>query len=45
MAMTSGVRALRPPRRPRRIAVLSIHTSPVDVPGTGDAGGMNVYVV
>jgi D-inositol-3-phosphate glycosyltransferase len=30
---------------PRRIAVLSIHTSPLDQPGTGDAGGMNVYVV
>ena len=31
--------------RPRRIAVLSIHTSPLDQPGTGDAGGMNVYIV
>ena len=31
--------------RPKRIAVLSIHTSPLDQPGTGDAGGMNVYVV
>ena len=30
---------------PERIAVLSIHTSPLDQPGTGDAGGMNVYVV
>ena len=30
---------------PRRVAVLSIHTSPLDQPGTGDAGGMNVYVV
>lgn len=30
---------------PRRIALLSIHTSPLDQPGTGDAGGMNVYVV
>ena len=29
---------------PRRVAVLSIHTSPLDQPGTGDAGGMNVYV-
>lgn len=27
------------------MAVLSIHTSPLDQPGTGDAGGMNVYVV
>jgi D-inositol-3-phosphate glycosyltransferase len=28
----------------RRVALLSIHTSPLDQPGTGDAGGMNVYV-
>lgn len=28
----------------RRVAVLSVHTSPLDQPGTGDAGGMNVYV-
>ena len=31
-------------RQPRRIAMLSVHTSPLDQPGTGDAGGMNVYV-
>jgi D-inositol-3-phosphate glycosyltransferase len=31
-------------RRPRRVAVLSVHTSPLDQPGTGDAGGMNVYI-
>jgi D-inositol-3-phosphate glycosyltransferase len=31
--------------RPRRAAVLSVHTSPLDQPGTGDAGGLNVYVV
>jgi D-inositol-3-phosphate glycosyltransferase len=31
--------------RPRRAAVLSVHTSPLEQPGTGDAGGMNVYVV
>ena len=31
--------------RPRRVAVLSVHTSPLEQPGTGDAGGMNVYVV
>lgn len=30
---------------PRRIAVVSVHTSPLDQPGTGDAGGLNVYVV
>lgn len=29
----------------RRVAMLSVHTSPLDLPGTGDAGGMNVYVV
>jgi D-inositol-3-phosphate glycosyltransferase len=27
-----------------RVAVLSLHTSPLDPPGTGDSGGMNVYV-
>lgn len=27
-----------------RIAILSVHTSPLDQPGTGDAGGMNVYI-
>ena len=32
-------------RVPRRIATLSVHTSPLDQPGTGDAGGLNVYVV
>jgi D-inositol-3-phosphate glycosyltransferase len=26
------------------VAVLSVHTSPLEQPGTGDAGGMNVYV-
>ena len=29
---------------PRRVAVLSVHTSPLDQPGAGDAGGLNVYV-
>ena len=29
----------------RRVAMLSVHTSPLDPPGGGDAGGMNVYVV
>jgi D-inositol-3-phosphate glycosyltransferase len=29
---------------PRRVATLSVHTSPLDQPGYGDAGGMNVYV-
>ncbi len=27
-----------------RVAMLSVHTSPLDQPGTGDAGGLNVYV-
>lgn len=28
----------------RRLAMISLHTSPLEQPGTGDAGGMNVYV-
>ncbi|GAB2694757.1 D-inositol-3-phosphate glycosyltransferase [Thalassiella azotivora] len=27
------------------MAMLSVHTSPLEQPGTGDAGGLNVYVV
>jgi D-inositol-3-phosphate glycosyltransferase len=27
-----------------RAAILSVHTSPIDQPGTGDSGGMNVYI-
>src|SRR5215472_11558274 len=34
-----------PRRAPRRIATISVHTSPLEQPGTGDAGGLNVYVV
>ena len=34
-----------PRRLPRRIATVSVHTSPLEQPGTGDAGGLNVYVV
>lgn len=30
--------------RPRRVAVISLHTSPLLQPGSGDSGGMNVYV-
>ena len=33
------------PHRLRRVAMISLHTSPLDQPGTGDAGGMNVYVI
>ncbi|MEY9962801.1 D-inositol-3-phosphate glycosyltransferase [Streptacidiphilus sp. MAP12-16] len=32
-------------QRPARVAMLSVHTSPLHQPGTGDAGGMNVYIV
>lgn len=33
-------------RRPiERVAMVSVHTSPLDQPGAGDAGGMNVYVL
>jgi D-inositol-3-phosphate glycosyltransferase len=28
-----------------RVAVFSVHTSPVDQPGIGDSGGMNVYIL
>ncbi|MCE1177756.1 MAG: D-inositol-3-phosphate glycosyltransferase [Micrococcales bacterium] len=28
-----------------RVAMISVHTSPLEQPGTGDAGGMNVYIV
>jgi D-inositol-3-phosphate glycosyltransferase len=30
---------------PRRVAMLSLHTSPLEQAGSGDAGGMNVYVL
>src|SRR5437868_3945712 len=29
---------------PSRVAVVSLHTSPREQPGSGDSGGMNVYV-
>ena len=32
-------------RNIRRVAMLSAHTSPLEQPGSGDAGGMNVYVL
>ncbi|GAA5177826.1 D-inositol-3-phosphate glycosyltransferase [Rugosimonospora acidiphila] len=32
-------------RLPRRVATLSVHTSPLEQAGSGDAGGMNVYIV
>jgi D-inositol-3-phosphate glycosyltransferase len=27
-----------------RVAVVSLHTSPLDQPGAGDSGGMNIYI-
>jgi D-inositol-3-phosphate glycosyltransferase len=33
-----------PPTGLARIGLLSVHTSPLDRPGTGDGGGLNVYV-
>ncbi|MGH8867748.1 MAG: glycosyltransferase, partial [Actinomycetes bacterium] len=45
---STGLRPVLPAGRrrlPRRVATVSVHTSPLDQPGTGDAGGMNVYVV
>lgn len=39
------MRARSQPVTPRRIGVVSLHTSPLEQPGTGDAGGMNVYVL
>jgi D-inositol-3-phosphate glycosyltransferase len=40
-----AARRLLPHRTPRRVATISVHTSPLDQPGAGDAGGLNVYVV
>ncbi|MEN9923226.1 MAG: hypothetical protein RIS09_740 [Actinomycetota bacterium] len=28
----------------RKLALISVHTSPLETPGVGDAGGMNVYI-
>jgi D-inositol-3-phosphate glycosyltransferase len=30
--------------RVRRVGLISVHTSPLDQPGAGDGGGLNVYV-
>ncbi|MCH0538577.1 D-inositol-3-phosphate glycosyltransferase [Streptomyces sp. MUM 203J] len=45
LRMPGRPRAIRGHRAPRRVAMLSVHTSPLHQPGTGDAGGMNVYIV
>lgn len=34
-----------PSQQLKRVAVLSVHTSPLEQPGQGDSGGLNVYVV
>src|SRR5258708_33790292 len=34
-----------PRRYPQRVATITVHTSPLEQPGTGDAGGLNIYVV
>jgi D-inositol-3-phosphate glycosyltransferase len=33
------------PATVRRVGLLSVHTSPLEQPGTGDGGGLNVYVL
>ncbi|HEX2090347.1 MAG TPA: glycosyltransferase [Actinomycetota bacterium] len=38
-------RSRRRRKDPRRVAVISVHTSPGEQPGTGDAGGMNIYIL
>jgi D-inositol-3-phosphate glycosyltransferase len=45
LTVEAPIAGVRGARGPRRVAMLSVHTSPLDQPGTGDAGGMNVYVV
>ena len=45
VSRSSGVASVSRVGCSRRVAMLSVHTSPLDQPGTGDAGGMNVYVV
>eukprot|EP01041_Mallomonas_annulata_P016494 gene16494-34395_t len=37
-------RSLGFPFSVQRVAVISLHTSPLAQPGSGDSGGMNVYV-
>src|SRR5918996_81248 len=40
----SGMSAPRTGNARARVAVVSLHTSPLDQPGIGDSGGMNVYI-
>lgn len=39
-----GAMPERAPARVERVALVSVHTCPLDQPGIGDSGGMNVYV-
>ena len=43
--MNAAVKKAGPRPAHGRVAMISLHTSPLDQPGTGDAGGMNVYVI
>ena len=40
----SSTEPARPAWGSLRVVMVSMHTSPATLPGTGDAGGMNVYV-
>lgn len=47
MTYATGTANQLPPSvgsQPLCVAILCLHTSPLDQPGSGDAGGMNVYV-
>lgn len=37
-------RVAQQPSHPLHLHIFSMHTSPLAQPGTGDAGGMNVYI-
>jgi D-inositol-3-phosphate glycosyltransferase len=41
--MTHALQRARDRAHPR-VAVMSLHTSPLDQPGSGDSGGMNVFI-
>ncbi|MDR1825481.1 MAG: glycosyltransferase [Bifidobacteriaceae bacterium] len=43
--LEAELRPAAPARGPARVALVSLHTSPLAVPGQGDAGGMNVYLL
>ena len=43
-ALTSAAASAGDLPRVRRVGLISVHTSPLDQPGAGDGGGLNVYV-